>query len=529
MKNPFLYVALLVLMCWMNEIPVSNAQEFSELKIDPSLLISLKECRQIYESIGDQLFPGWDFKSTPILFYRPDVQELLINYPHQPEGFSLYTGFNPLNDKKIYVRNGTTTIPYDDQNTSREIDSISVLVVSDPFSTIRNQFNDMLGRPKDIAMEWLNKWQFIPDPYFKLQVIFHEAFHVYQNRMAPDKYADESAVSQYPLLDPENNALYVLEGNILKDALLANNPQSKLEAIRKFIAVRIYRQSRLDSSFVAYENLNEYEEGLAKYVEYKFMQLGEKLKPIPEMNYVQGFNGYEGVLSKKFLEEIDNMVNIVAVNDDRFGNKFGSGPLRFKLYDLGACEALLLDGIMPQWKESIFKPNVYLTDLLKQSLNLTNDQLKQYLDKAKAEYHYDEAYSNKVEFETEGKKIINEKIESIMKTDKTLVKISYSNLTQSARVVRYTPFGVTQISKNSAIYDMIPILVYFKKDCKIDFKQAIPVIVDQDRKQIIFSSATPPSKFVCDEKNKLDLNEFSFTYPMDIQVVNNVVSIQIKP
>jgi hypothetical protein len=247
------------------------------------------------------------------------------------------------------------------------------------------------------------------------------------------------------------------------------------------------------------------------------------------MNYVQGFNGYEGVLSKKFLEEIDNMVNIVAVNDDRFGNKFGSGPLRFKLYDLGACEALLLDGIMPQWKESIFKPNVYLTDLLKQSLNLTNDQLKQYLDKAKAEYHYDEAYSNKVEFETEGKKIINEKIESIMKTDKTLVKISYSNLTQSARVVRYTPFGVTQISKNSAIYDMIPILVYFKKDCKIDFKQAIPVIVDQDRKQIIFSSATPPSKYVCDEKNKLDLNEFSFTYPMDIQVVNNVVSIQIKP
>jgi hypothetical protein len=311
--------------------------------------------------------------------------------------------------------------------------------------------------------------------------------------------------------------------------LLANNPQSKLEAIRKFIAVRTYRQSRLDSSFVAYENLNEYEEGLAKYVEYKFMQLGEKLKPIPEMNYVQGFNGYEGVLSKKFLEEIDNMVNIVAVNDDRFGNKFGSGPLRFKLYDLGACEALLLDGIMPQWKESIFKPNVYLTDLLKQSLNLTNDQLKQYLDKAKAEYHYDEAYSNKVEFETEGKKIINEKIESIMKTDKTLVKISYSNLTQSARVVRYTPFGVTQISKNSAIYDMIPILVYFKKDCKIDFKQAIPVIVDQDRKQIIFSSATPPSKYVCDEKNKLDLNEFSFTYPMDIQVVNNVVSIQIKP
>jgi hypothetical protein len=474
------------------------------------------------------LFHGWDFKSTPILFYRPNVQELLINYPHQPKGFSLYTGFNPLHDKKIYIRDGATTIAYDDQNTSIEIDSIPVLVVADPFSTLRNQMTDMMGRPREVTDQWLTKWQFIPDPYFKLEVILHEAFHVYQNRMAPDKYADESVVSQYPLLDPENNALYVLEGNILKDAVLAHQSEARREALKKFVAVRTYRQSRLDSSWVEYENLNEYQEGLAKYVEYKFMQLGEGIKPIKEMQYHQGFNGYRGVLLKKFQAAIDNMVSIVAVNDDRFGNKFGSGPLRFKLYDLGACEALLLDGILPNWEDKIFEPRVYLIDLLRQSVLLTKEEMKQYLDKAKKEYKYDEAYQSKLEFEKEGNRKIEEKVASILKTEKTLVKISYGSLTQTVRIGRYTPFGVTQISKQSAIYEMVPILVYFTKGCKLDFKQAIPVIVDQDKKQIIFSVDAPPSKFVSDNQNKMDLDEFSLTSSMDIHSENNIVSIQLK-
>ena len=528
MKKILIYASLLTLMSWINQIPASFAQDSSELKIDPLLMISLKECRHITGILGDDLFHGWDFKSTPILFYRPNVQELLINYPHQPKGFSLYTGFNPLHDKKIYIRNGATTIAYDDQNTSIEIDSIPILVVADPFSTMRNQMRDMIGRPKEFTDQWLTNWQFIPDPYFKLEVILHEAFHVYQNRMAPDKYADESVVSQYPLLDPENNALYVLEGNILKDAILAQQPEARREALKKFVAVRIYRQSRLDSSWVEYENLNEYQEGLAKYVEYKFMQLGEGIKPIKEMQYHQGFNGYRGVLLKKFQAAIDNMVSIVAVNDDRFGNKFGSGPLRFKLYDLGACEALLLDGILPNWEDKIFEPRVYLIDLLRQSVLLTKEEMKQYLDKAKKEYKYDEAYQSKLEFEKEGNRKIEEKVASILKTEKTLVKISYGSLTQTVRIGRYTPFGVTQISKQSAIYEMVPILVYFNKGCKIDFKQAIPVIVDQDKKQIIFSVDAPPSKFVSDNQNKMDLDEFSLTSSMDIHSENNIVSIQLK-
>jgi len=91
MKNKFLTL-ILVLVCLI----ATHAQNSAELRIDPLLLVSLKECRNVTNNLGDALFPGWDFQKTPVLFYRPNVQELLINYPHKPKGFSLYTGFDPL-------------------------------------------------------------------------------------------------------------------------------------------------------------------------------------------------------------------------------------------------------------------------------------------------------------------------------------------------------------------------------------------------------------------------------------------------
>jgi len=221
-------------------------------------------------------------------------------------------------------------------------------------------------------------------------------------------------------------------------------------------------------------------------------------------------------------------VNIVAVNDDRFGNKFGTGPLRYKLYDLGACQALLLDDVMPGWKEKIFRPNIYLTDLLKQSVALNTDEFRRYLDLAKEEYKYEEIYRNKVDFEKDGKRKIEEKVASILKTEKTLVKISYGGMTKKAIVARFTPFGVTQVGKQTAIYEMVPILIMFKKGVRLDFRQAVPVLVDQEKQQIIFAIDTLPSNLITDSQNRLDIPEFSLTSPMNIQKEGNTVYIQLK-
>lgn len=520
-----LFVAICLLLA---EISVFS-ESINELKIDPLLLVTLKECRNITQKLGEQLYPGWDFQRTPILFYKPKVQELLINYPGKPEGFSEYSGFNPLSPEPIFVRNDTTFISYDDQNTTFEIGGIPVLVVADPYSRMRNQLKGtFLDQPKDVVDNWLEQWNFVQSPYEEIKLILHEAFHVYQEKMAPGKSANEAVVSRYPLLDPVNNALYVLEGNILRDALFSEDPQVRLVKIKEFVAVRTFRQSRLEEDYVEYENLNEYMEGTAKYVEYKFMRIGESVEPIKEMYYHHGFNGYHGVLSELYENKIKDMVNVVAVNDNRFGNKFGSGPLRFKLYELGACQALLLDDVTPEWKGKIFKENVYLCDLLKQSVVLSNSDIEKYLKQAKVEYNYEQAYQDKLKFAEEGNKIVQEKLNSILGTPNTLVTVSYQGFVEKLRM-SYTPFGVTQVSKESAIYDAVPIKILFKEGVELIFKKIIPVLVDKGKKEISFAIDTPALNFRTGSVNQLDLDEFSIsTAEMNVERVRNHIIIQFK-
>ena len=505
------------------------SQPVTELKLDPLLLVSLKECRNITKSLGKELYPGWDFQSTPVLFYRPNVQELLINFPHRPEGFVEYTGTSPLGGETIYVRDDSTIFSIDDQNTSTEIDGIPVLVVADPFSSMRNQLqNVLIQRSREFAESWLQEWSFIPRPYDQLTLILHESFHVYQSKMAPEKAANEMAVSQYPLLDPVNNALYVLEGNILRDALLTTTPETKREKIREFVAVRSYRQSLLDSGSVEYENLNEFVEGTAKYVEYKFLQDGEKMTPVPEMFYHAGFNGYEGVLPREIKNRVDNMVNVVAVNDDRFGNTFGSGPLRFKLYDLGACQALLLDDVMPEWKDEIFKDGVYLSDMLEKSMTLSESEARQYLERAKSEYKYEDAYRDKLQFERDGREYIQKQLDTILLTDKTLVKIWYGAVADKIGVA-YTPFGVTQISQKVCIYDLVPILVQFNQEMSLELKQVIPVLIDRDQKLIAFAVATPEKDINPKSTDKLETSDFTLSAAtMDITRNDRTVEIRLR-
>lgn len=75
---------------------------------------------------------------------------------------------------------------------------------------------------------------------------------------------------------------------------------------------------------------------------------------------------------------------------------------------------------------------------------------------------------------------------------------------------------------------MVPALIIFKKGVMLDFRQAIPVLVDQEKQQIIFAVDTPPSKLIADSQNRLDVREFSLTTPMDIQHETNTVHIQLK-
>ena len=170
-----------------------------------------------------------------------------------------------------------------------------------------------------------------------------------------------------------------------------------------------------------------------------------------------------------------------------------------------------------------------LTELLKQSVALTADELEQYLGQAKSEYKYDEAYQSKLQFEREGKEKIQQKLASILQTDHTLVKISYEGFVERIRLGGFTPFGVTQISKRSAIYDLIPIKVIFKEGVELQMKQVIPVLIDREKKMVAFAVSTPSSKFKTGPENRVETDEFVLSSAkMEIKREGNTIEIQLK-
>ena len=505
------------------------AQEpIQDLRIDPMLLVSVKEYRNIIKTIGADIYPGWKANTVPLLLYRPHVQDVLLNAPRRPPGFARFTGHSALSDPVIYARNDSTVMTTDGQNTSITLDSMRVLVVADKYSRERQHIEATSQQPA-IFPRWLEQWEFIESPYDELQILLHEAFHVHQDRLAPGKHGDESAVAHYPLLDPLNNALVAIEAQLLRDAALAGDPAQRRAKAEQFVAVRALRRASLDSASTAYENLNEYAEGTARYVQLRFLQLGERVTAVPEMYLQNGFTGYHGVVRLLLQRRLDDMVKVALFSDNRFGNKFGGGPMRFRLYDMGATQALLLDGIEPAWKQRIFAPGVYLTDLLSAALPLSADRRAELVSRAKADYGYDSIFVNRQAFEAEGRRFVQQRVDAILNTSQTLVTISYGAAADITGM-GYTPFGVTAVNDHAAIYDLTPIAVRFENRAVLRMKSVVPVLIDRQARTLTFAVASAAALFEGKGQTGVDVAELTLSGSpkTTIRVSGNQVRIELQ-
>ena len=488
------------------------SQTESKVKIDPALFVYLKECRAIMRAVGNDIWKGWDLAKTPILFYRPHVQDILIAYPHQPAGFQVLTGFNPLGGETITYRDGTTFIDYDGQNTVTDIDGVKTLVVADTFSNQRNQLNGvLLGRDKDFAQTWLEKWNFLPsDPYGQMAMILHEGFHAFQAAQAPDKGPNEMAAVDYPLLDTPNNSSWALEAALMRDALLCESPDTRAAKVRELVAVRTERRAALKKEAVDYEDQTEYLEGLAKYIEFRFLKEAQALEPDPRLFFINGFYGFGPKLKETRDKSVTQMKDIIAASIDMTGNKFGVGPLRFRLYSSGAALALLLDDVATDWKADIFKDGVYLFDKLQKAVPMSEAERAALISQAKSEYGYETLFKEKRLFEEEGRKVLRDKLKSILDTEETLVVLDYSGPGGIAGMA-FTPFGVTKVAENLTIYDMVPLAGRFTNKAEFRFAKVIPVLIDKAAKQMKFVVKTKTSAFEAQKGDEIKVEEFSLT------------------
>jgi hypothetical protein len=455
------------------------------LLVDPRLIAEAAQVWSVIGRPGNEVWPGWDASSTPILFYMPGKQDLLINHPAPPEGFVPYKGPVSFPAGKIFIRTGSSFFELDGQNTSREIGGVNTLVVADTLSNLRMRLETVVNDPRPVREKFPpgNHEDLMENPYGQMAMVAHEAFHVFQHTRAPGKGADETVLAVYPVLSEYNNVGFALEGEALADAIRAKTAQKRRSAGVRWLAVRLDRRYNLPDGCAAYEDGNEFNEGLAKYVEYKLAQSLEGMNTDDAMKWVQGFHGNEGFAA--FRESlIDQMVKHMRGEVNVNNDPYGTAPLRMRLYFSGMAIAVLLDELAPGWHDRIFEPGITLTGLAQAALDPSYDEMEQGLEQARNDPSYAALVESKALLEMEGREHVEKMLDRILNGENTVLSVDYSALKAAGIGMRYTPFGVTAVDEDRTIYTMVPVGAMFAPGC--EFRQTEPSPVLHDRVKELF-------------------------------------------
>ena len=457
------------------------------LRIDPLLIAEAHEAWSLIGSENDPVWPGWNASSTPLLFYIPGVQDVLVNHPHPPQGFRLYSGPIEFPGWKIFVKDGPTIIGMDGQNTSTEVDGVPTLVVADTVSNMRQQVFGLVAdpRPPQDKFQTISYQSLITDPYDQMAMVTHEAFHVYQSKMAPDKGASEMLLLYYPVLSVPNNVDFALEGQALADALRLTAAGQFRHAALRWLALRKDRRALLPPRAIEYEDGVEFTEGTAKYTEYRLFQVLEGRKPGAAMSWAQGFSGYDDLAPQRqqLIEKmIQNLSGAVNVNND----PYGTAPLRMRLYYSGMSMGVLLDRLMPGWQKRIYAADTSLTSLLDEALKATPEELNAALKEEKSKPGYAELVKAKSKLSEDGKAHTEAMAKEIEDGPGVGLIVDYSQLVDPKVRMAFTPFGITVIDAQRTIFTQIPIQVKFGQQGELVQTETAPLLHDKGRKLVRF-------------------------------------------
>ncbi len=474
------------------DAPTRTAQDLPsspvKLKVDPLLIAEAAEVWALIASPNNPVWPGWDAFSTPLLFYLPGEQDVLINHPHPPDGFLPYTGPISFPGRRVFVRNGPTILQWDGQNTSKDIDGVRTLVVADTLSNLRNRVRSLLQdtRPAAEKIQTLDFSNLATDPYEQLAFVVHEAFHVFQHAQAPDKGANEMLLLQYPVLSVENNVGLAQEGSALAEALRATDAAAVRRAAVRWLALRKDRRASLPARAVEYEDGCEFNEGLAKYTEYRLSQVLEGRVPGAAMSWAQGFAGYSDLAPRReqLIESmLKHMNGAIAVNNELYG----TAPLRMRLYYSGMAVGAMLDKLSSNWKSRIFSPDTSLTTVAEEVLKPSSAELANALREARGDPAYASLVQSKTKLAEEGKARTQAVLNEIERGPGIGLIVDYSGLDSSSKVgMNFTPFGITKVDGERTIFSQIPIGVRFGQEAELSQKVPAPLLRDNGRRLVRF-------------------------------------------
>ena len=320
-----------------------SAQEKTSLpEIDR---IRIAEAFRIGEKIGEKVWKGWSNAPWALLLVTPK-DEFLIRHQKPSSDFRLI-GYDSLLKSDVYTRPRKfspkllATFP-------AAGDATPVIVV---------------GQAENTDAKTSTPWVF---------TVLHEHFHQLQYSQ-PNYYADVEKLNlsggdktgmwminyQFPYSQKEVSDKFGSLSKLLIETYNSKNKSQRSEKLNEYQSKRKKFESILKTDDHRYLSFQLWQEGIARYVQYKTAQTAaKKYKPSKEFRALNDFTPFE--------KEAGNLLRL-TFNELKEVNLAKSQRIAF--YPFGAIEGLLLDKVNPNWKKNYLADKFSLDGYFRNEVN----------------------------------------------------------------------------------------------------------------------------------------------------------------
>jgi hypothetical protein len=297
--------------------------------------VRLAEAFRIGETLGNQIWAGWNKAPFAVLLVTPET-EFLIRHPKPSADFTLIS-YDPLLQSNVYYRKRTQ--PQNLLATFPIVGGIPTIVI---------------GQAENTAKRTSTPW---------VVTMLHEHFHQLQYSQ-PDYYSQVDALGlsrgdqsgmwmlnyPFPYDWPEMKEHFSLLSRLLADALQARNNSEFAAKLSAYRRQRDELEKTLSPDDYRYFSFQMWQEGIARYTEYHIAKLAAG-------RYRPG-KAFRALKDYKPFAEVAEQIKTGILNELTTGQL--QDYKRVMFYALGASEGLLLDRANPRWRQRYFAEKFYL-------------------------------------------------------------------------------------------------------------------------------------------------------------------------
>ena len=296
--------------------------------------VRIAEAFTISEIYGNKIWKRWSDVPFTVLLVTNEY-EFLIRHPNPSNDFKLL-GYDSLLQSKVYFRKKVFALKL--LATFPAVNAISTVVIGQPENTGKS------------SSEWII-------------TLLHEHFHQLQSSQTD--YSGVNALNlsggdetgmwmlnfPFPYDNEEVNDQYKNLTEALLKLLKPFPPDSRLfnRDFNSFLEERKKFKNLLNDKDYKYFSFQLWQEGIARYTEYKIADLISHYEPSKELVALKDFKPFYKIADELY-ENIFNQLEEYQLKVDR----------RLCFYSYGAAEVLLLDRVNKGWKEKYFKEKFLL-------------------------------------------------------------------------------------------------------------------------------------------------------------------------